>query len=442
MSALAHATLTRLRQVQRTANDKPAKPVEDGDPLAVQFNPATLKISRKNNVDRGGVTTQTQKRQHPAQEAATLSFDLEFDTSEQGTTAARVSVRQWTALVRQFVEPHPDRPTDPPPAVRFRWGTFSFDGIIDQVTEDLDHFAPDGTPLRAKVAVSIAEQNFQYEANEQGAGAKTADNATPPGTASPGASPGSSGTDRPQRVVEAQGGESAAQLLARQGLDPEAWRGAMRDVDDPLSLPAGTPVQLGPEVSSGGRGIGLSAGFAAGSARTSVAALSAALGAAPPAGQPAPGGPGPAATAAAGFALAAAGGVAAAAAAVRRAEVQRRTVQATASFAVPTPSAGAGPGPTGAVPGSADPVDERSLTYGRGVPLRARAHAPTLADAAAGGGRSLAARARPSGAPPSRSGGEPWASPARTGVAWQNRASGDARVTVPLDAGRGYGRCG
>ena len=54
-------------------------------------------------------------------------------------------------------------PAVPSPAVRFAWGTIVFDGIIEQVTEDLDYFAADGTPLRAKVGVTITEQNFHYE---------------------------------------------------------------------------------------------------------------------------------------------------------------------------------------------------------------------------------------------------------------------------------------
>src|SRR4029079_8174946 len=179
----------------RATKDKPAVVRVDGAAFEVQFNPATLKISRKNNVDRGGVTAGTQKRQQPAPEGATLAFDLEFDTSEQGTPTTRINVREWTALVRQFVEPPAKKPGDPPPAVRFSWGTLVFNGIIDQVTEDLDHFAPDGTPLRAKVGVSIAEQDFRYENNQDGGGARTAKDAPEPGAAPAGTGPGSAGTD-------------------------------------------------------------------------------------------------------------------------------------------------------------------------------------------------------------------------------------------------------
>ena len=275
--SLELATLQRITGLDRSGKNAKATPKTDGDAIPVQFNPATLRISRRNNVDRGGVTTGTQKREHPAQENSTLSFDLEFDTAEQGSGGQYVDVRRWTALVRQFVEPPPDKPNNPPPGVRFAWGTLIYDGLIGEIVEELDIFAPDGTPLHAKVSVKIEEQNFQYEANVEGGGSRDAKTATDPGrppspTTSgggeppPGTAPGSSGTRRPQQIVQAQAGESVQDVLSRTGLDPNAWRAGMQDLDSPLSLPAGTPVQLGAEIFAGA-GIGLSAGFAAEPAR-------------------------------------------------------------------------------------------------------------------------------------------------------------------------------
>ena len=40
--------------------------------------------------------------------------------------------------------------------VRFRWGSVSFDGRMDALEETLDLFAPDGRPLRARLAFSLA----------------------------------------------------------------------------------------------------------------------------------------------------------------------------------------------------------------------------------------------------------------------------------------------
>jgi hypothetical protein len=356
VTTLARATLQRLITDARGGAGNGRIP--DGDPVSVQFNPATLRLSRRNNVDRTGVTTGSQKRHQPAPEAATLAFDLEFDTTEQGQPGQWVDVRRWTALVRQFVEPTTQAPEAAPPAVRFAWGTLVFDGIIDQVTEELDHFAPDGTPLRAKIAVSIAEQNPDFETGKVGPAARKAPptpRQTPTGTPPPGRGPGESGTRRTDRVVPARAGESAQQLLTRLGIDPSGWRAAMTGLPTPLTLAAGTAVQLGPEVLGGGPVTPApAAGFTAAGAVVSPETLASAL-------QPGvPGG---------GFALAAAGGVAAAAAAVERARAQASAAAARAAFGAP---AGGGPAAAPAGAAAAPTVDPRAAGYGRDVPLRPR----------------------------------------------------------------------
>ncbi|MFD7027019.1 hypothetical protein ACFWAR_03150 [Streptomyces sp. NPDC059917] len=418
MSApLAQATLQRLARGGAGAKDQPPLVVDDGPAVPVQFNPTSLRISRNNSVDRGGATTRSQKRQHPATEGSTLTFDLEFDTTEQRSGGQYVDVRRWTALVRQYAEPPPDRPADPPPVVRFVWGTLRYNGIVTQITEELDHFAPDGTPLRAKVGVTLVEQNFAYEAHAEGPGTRDARAATEPGAPRTGAAPGTSGTGRPNRVVRAREGESAQQVLSRLGLDPAGWRGAMNGLDSPLTLAAGAAVQLGAEVTVPFAGAGpFAATSAGGVAATSVAGLAGALGigvdVAP--GEGAAGHGGAADPVAAGFALSAGGGIAAAAAAVTGAAVDRATARARQSFEVP-PAAGRATAPPATspypaatpAPGPAAP-DRRSLGYGRGVPLRARADPGTLAEVEAGGGRSLADRARRQEVPAPDPGAAPW----------------------------------
>ena len=108
--------------------------------------------------------------------------------------------------------------------------------------------APTGRPLRAKVSVTITEQNFALR--EQADGARDRDDQSrrrtgrpPPGHPDPAAS----GTkDRRTRSSTAKDGESAQQLLTRLGLDPAAWRGAMTGLDSPLALPAGARCSSAP----------------------------------------------------------------------------------------------------------------------------------------------------------------------------------------------------
>jgi hypothetical protein len=280
---LSKAALYKLQDGKPAGKGKPANvTVDTKHPITVQFNPTSLKIQRQNNVDKGGSTALTQKRQNPAQQSATLSFDLEFDTAEGDKSGNAVDVRTLTAQIRQFVEPNTAKPADPPPRVLFLWGTLAFPGIITQLTEDLDYFARDGTALRAKLSVTITEQNLAFEAMDLGAGARTDKNATPPGGEattngsgpSPGPAPGSSGTNNPLQVALAQAGESLQQLLTRLDQDPSAWRSAMNGLSSPLSLTAGAQVQLAASASVSA-GIGVSAGFAAGASAGITAGASA-----------------------------------------------------------------------------------------------------------------------------------------------------------------------
>jgi hypothetical protein len=45
-----------------------------------------------------------------------------------------------------------------PPAARFIWGWFQFDGIMESLEESLEMFSPDGRPLRASMSLSLSRQ--------------------------------------------------------------------------------------------------------------------------------------------------------------------------------------------------------------------------------------------------------------------------------------------
>jgi hypothetical protein len=432
MAKLAKATLLPLAHKRAATKTQPEIVVPKRDekgkllkPVEVQFNPTSLRLQRGSNHDKTGLTTKVQRRQHPSIAPAMLSFDLEFDTAEEprnpnagGRPTKLKDVRDKTKLVRQFVEPPEDDPTKAPPRVRFQWGSFIFNGLVTQVNEDLDYFDSDGTPLRAKVSVSITEQDLKFEGKRAGAGARDQRAATQPGgdpEPSPGGNrnldpptggmPGRSGTNDVRSLVPAVDGESAQQLAARVGGNPTAWRSLMNGLDSPLTLPAGVPVEVGSELEAA-ETIGRAAGFAAGAAFSATQELAGVLGLSAAGGpDPAPSGPPVAGVAglaeAASFALAAAGGIASATTQVLAEAAGRATTAARASFAVPQ-------APPGAAPAEGE-LDPRTLTYGRSLPLRARVDLPTQADIEAGGRRSLAARARPAEVPVAEgAGGAPW----------------------------------
>ncbi|MFF0014115.1 hypothetical protein [Streptomyces sp. NPDC005374] len=413
MSKLVPATIQQLKKAHGAKGSDPPGYTPDGDAVEVQFNPTSLRLQYQNTRDIGGKTVKTVARQYFSVTPAVLSFDLEYDSAEEvdagsgAGTNQPFDVRRLTAAVRHFARPGATG-LKAPPVLRFSWGQFAFDGIVTQITEELDYFAPDGTPLRAKLSISVTEQDPAYEGNIIGPGGRDDKAASVPGNQQPsqvsddtGTAPGHRGTTKPEKVETAQDGESAQQLAARIGGDPAAWRSLMNGLQSPLGLPAGAPVQVGPELTTDA-GVGRAAGYAAGVGSSVTEALAQALGlAAPVPSGPAPAGA-PGALEAAGFALSQAGGIARA--------VRTVTAEATGQASAAARAAFAAPAQATVSTVDADAVDPRSLTYGRAIPLRTRVHPPTLADIAEGGRRSLAARARPyeTAAPDALSGPAPW----------------------------------
>jgi hypothetical protein len=135
----------------------------------VQFNPDTMKVSFANQIKEpsgSGDQRGSQSRQFVGAGTTKLAVQLWFDvTQDLGEGLPDVmDVRQLTQRVAYFITPLGDPPSKPkqyiPPAVRFMWGTFSFDGIVESMEETLELFSHEGRPLRASVALAITQQKI------------------------------------------------------------------------------------------------------------------------------------------------------------------------------------------------------------------------------------------------------------------------------------------
>lgn len=394
MTELQKATLVKL-----TAGDNPT---EDGTPVEVQFNPASMRLALTNETE-GGRSRGRQERQFTGLSSTDLTFDLVFDTADEDNGGQPRSVREKTAIVEQFVlasASSGDRNRRlVPPRVRFRWGdSFHIDGVIKTLSIDFDFFAANGTPLRAKMSVSIKEQNPRYELQQRDQGANGSDPA--PGEDSGGA-PGSTGGGPTDRTATALAGESAADFAARVGLDPGAWRAVAGALDGTLSLQAGLEIDFSAGVSLGA---GISAGFGAGISAGVGVSLEASFGLDVSTGGAFGGGSfsgGVAGSTGSGFALSAAGGVSAAVETVAAARSDAAATAARNAFvAPPAPARTSAPIARPSMPeqpraplrtaDAASPVsaaresggsssapppplaDARATSYGFGVPLRPR----------------------------------------------------------------------
>ncbi len=408
MPPLKKATLQEIKA------DASASPL--GEEIEVQFNPASLKLDLANKVE-GGDTKGRQSRQYLGKTSTTLSFDLHFDTADEGTPEEPVSVRTRTALVEAFVLPKGSgNAKQAPPKARFHWDQLVIDGIIESVSIDFDLFAPNGAPLRAKMSVSMKEQDAKYELLQSGPGANRPIDASPPGK--PGTGPGTTSGGPTDRTADALAGESAADFAARMGLDPAAWRGiaAHAGLGSSLSLSAGLSIDFSSSLSAGA-GVGFSAGFEASAGVSLDASFGLEAGGSLSAGASA------SADASAGFALAAAGGVGAAIESVAIVKTQTAAADARRSFASAVPASATPPpviapssSPRPAMPeqpraplqkkgtaqqslpsasvqaaapaAPAPPLaDPRATSFGYGVPLRPRAGAAADLRASATAGR-------------------------------------------------------
>ena len=103
----------------------------------VQFNPETLKVSFANQVQQpsgGG-----DQRGTPSQQFV-------------GAGTTKLSVQLWFDVTAPLPEGEQ--------AVRFVWGTFQFDGIMDSMEESLELFSAEGRPLRASVSFGLSQQKI------------------------------------------------------------------------------------------------------------------------------------------------------------------------------------------------------------------------------------------------------------------------------------------
>lgn len=418
MTELRKATLTRL-----TAGDNPQEVLPA---IAVQFNPATLRLALSNQTE-GGQSRGRQERQFSGLSSTDLSFELVFDTADESAGGGRPrSVREKTALVEQFVLAESDSRDRNrrvvPPRVRFQWGDLKIDGVIQSLSIDFELFAADGTPLRAKMSVAIKEQNPRYELKQREQGQSSGSDPAPGAQSS--AAPGAEGSPNTDRTLAALEGESAADFAQRAGLDPAAWRAVASLLDGTLSLEAGLELDFS-------AGVALGAGVSAGFSFEADASLSLEASLGLEAAVSANGGSG----AAAGLSLSAAGGVSAAVESVTIAKTEAAASAALQAFvaggtAVPKaarPSAfdqrraplrsldAASPvtavAAVVAAPAPPSPLaDSRAASYGFGVPLRPRALGAAEARRRALAGRaSVRPYARAAEVPVTRDpGAAPW----------------------------------
>jgi contractile injection system tube protein/LysM domain-containing protein len=133
--------------------------------VKVQFNPETLKVGFANQVktpEGAGDQTGPAARQFVGAGTTKLSLQLWFDVTApvpEGLPKGN-DVRKLTEKVAYYITPQEEGDKLVPPAVRFIWGSFQFDGIVESLEESLELFSPEGRPLRANISLSLTQQRI------------------------------------------------------------------------------------------------------------------------------------------------------------------------------------------------------------------------------------------------------------------------------------------
>jgi phage tail-like protein len=223
---------SRLAKAQLIQVDQDGNELADGK-MDVQFNPETLKVSFANQIQTPeGAGAGDQKgsaaRQFVGAGTTKLAVQLVFDVTGEQNGTSETDVRKLTTKVAFFITPKDngsDKKNLIPPLVRFAWGSFQFDGIMDSMEESLEFFSADGVPLRASVSFGLTQQKILPYAFRPVA-------PPPPGTG--GAPVGT------QPLDQAPDGATVQGMAAARG-QGDNWRAiaSANDIENPRQLGAG-----------------------------------------------------------------------------------------------------------------------------------------------------------------------------------------------------------
>lgn len=206
--------------------------VENGSPFFVQFNPKEIKLDDaaawKASDEHGrGKPLITYERGEPA----VLTFDLVFDeTVGGGSVQGRINaLRAMTyPSVTENVE---NEQVDRPPHVSFHWKDFQFDGVMEKISATSLMFKADGTPVRAKVTVTMKERRETFNGGKKNGSQITL------------SSMGKMVTAASATTTTVQPGQTFSQAAAAAGVSPRALAQANPGVDV-MAPEAGTPLVI------------------------------------------------------------------------------------------------------------------------------------------------------------------------------------------------------
>jgi Contractile injection system tube protein/LysM domain len=151
--------------------------------IPFMFNPKEYTFSKSNRwtgggtpgkaPESGGAQKNSPELQFEGGEASSLKMQLFFDTYHQSTSPGSArDVRKLTeeiwALMYVSDKKRDKTQFTRPPLVKFMWGkTWTFDAVIESISQQFTMFLPDGTPVRAILDVSFRQVKDEHQLRAQ-----------------------------------------------------------------------------------------------------------------------------------------------------------------------------------------------------------------------------------------------------------------------------------
>jgi len=186
--------------------------------VEVLFNPSEYALDSGNQYAWKTIPGLSQPiAQFVSGEATTLTMDLFFDTTEQ-----RKDVRDHTKKIVGLLDV--DKDLHAPPLCKFVWGSLTFKGIVERVSQKYTMFMESGVPVRATLSVTFkAVQSISEQFKNI---------------------PRQSADRTKQRTIRQ--GEQLWHIAAEEYEDPGLWREIAKanGIENPKKLEPGTVIKI------------------------------------------------------------------------------------------------------------------------------------------------------------------------------------------------------
>jgi nucleoid-associated protein YgaU len=198
------------------------EPAENRAEIKLHFNPSEYKLKNENTFAEIPIPgLPAPPLQYVRGVARVLSMELLADTSDTLENVSITKVKPIQALLEHADKLHA------PPIVEFVWGEPTFKGVVTSLEVGYVLFDTDGTPLRAKLSLSMKEYRpVKVQLRE------TSKHTSP---------------DVEKRYV-VRAGETLSSISAAVFRDPAHWReiAVANDITDPRSVAPGTVLTVPP----------------------------------------------------------------------------------------------------------------------------------------------------------------------------------------------------